>query len=116
MPQLILTPEQFAFMEKHHEMIERSMVSDLTGEPDHIPTLEALLEYQALFGDMLWDEVYDRYEETPGYDGQLKARLKAQSATSSARLQSARSETSDLTDVAALRALRDAAHHDPIQK
>lgn len=62
-----LTGAQLAFMVQHHEMIETAY------DQDDVAALDALAEspeYKALFGDMPWDEAYDRYEETWQHDGE----------------------------------------------
>jgi hypothetical protein len=69
----ILTPEQFSFMQTHHEKIMAGWFAYKFGFEgarfiDEFINSEA---YQSHFGDMLWDDVIDRYEDTPGYDNSL---------------------------------------------
>jgi hypothetical protein len=77
----ILTPEQFSFMQAHHEKIMLGkFASKLRGQLaynfgfedafyiDEFIDSEA---YRNHFGNMLWDDVIDRYEDTPGYDNSL---------------------------------------------
>lgn len=75
---VILTDEQFAFMQAHHEEIERAMIAVKRGDSAPIDAIINLDEYQQLFGAMLWDDVYDRYQETPGYDDALTKALHEQ--------------------------------------
>jgi hypothetical protein len=52
---------QLAFMLQHQDQIESAY------EASDLSSLDALIvsnEYRALFGDMPWDEAYDRFEET----------------------------------------------------
>ena len=53
--------DQLAFMLQHHDQIEAAYDSD---DMTFLDELESSPEYKALFGDMPWDEAYDRYEET----------------------------------------------------
>jgi hypothetical protein len=71
----ILTEEQFAFMQRYHEIIEYSMFSDLIGGHSLIDAIMSWLEWKTLFRDMGWDDAYDRYECTPGYDSSFMAML-----------------------------------------
>lgn len=52
---------QLAFMIQHHDEIERAYQA---GEMAALGQIAASEEYRAVFGDMPWDEAYDRYEET----------------------------------------------------
>jgi hypothetical protein len=99
MKQYILTEEQFAFMKKHHDQIEYSMVYSEPGKHDFIDDLEASDEYKAVFGDMLWDDAYDRYEDTPGYDRSLKLELKAKLAAASGENSDSNSTIDDTDDL-----------------
>jgi len=56
-----LQGDQLAFMVNHHDQIENAYAS---GDIEALRQIEASEEYQTLFGDMPWDEAYDRYEET----------------------------------------------------
>ena len=56
-----LEGDQLAFMLQHHDQIEAAYDSD---DMTFLDELESSPEYKALFGDMPWDEAYDRYEET----------------------------------------------------
>lgn|GEM_PF-3250856 len=111
----ILNEEQFAFMKKHHAQIEHSMVYFSSGGHDFIDGLEASEEYKAVFGDMLWDDAYDRYEDTPGYDRSLKSELRAKLLASLPENNTSDSVTSDhdsddLLSINDLIQLRDEAH------
>jgi hypothetical protein len=64
----ILTGEQFAFMQRYHEIIEYSMFSHLIGGHSLIDAIMTWPEWKSVFGAMGWDDAYDRYECTPGYD------------------------------------------------
>lgn len=75
---VILTDEQFAFMQAHHEEIERGMMAAKLGDSAPIDAIINLDEYHQLFDEMLWDEVYDRYQDTPGYDDALTKALHEQ--------------------------------------
>lgn len=61
-----LEGDQLAFMLQHHDQIEAAYASD---DMSVLDELEASPEYRALFGDMPWDEAYDRYEETWWHNG-----------------------------------------------
>lgn len=52
---------QLAFMLQHQDDIEAAYASD---DMARLDVLEGSPEYKALFGDMPWDEAYDRFEET----------------------------------------------------
>ncbi len=52
---------QLAFMLQHRDRIESAYQADDMASLD---ALEASSEYKTLFGDMPWDEAYDRFEET----------------------------------------------------
>lgn len=52
---------QLAFMLQHHDSIEAAYACGELASLDVLGTSE---EYQALFGDMSWDEAYDRFKET----------------------------------------------------
>lgn len=56
-----LQGDQLAFMQKHHAIIEAAYASGDLGPLDALADSD---EYRALFGEMSWDEAYDRYEET----------------------------------------------------
>ena len=77
--QLQLTDAQFAFMQEHHEEIEYAYDSSRRGSgAAFLETVRALAnsqEYKRLFGDMGWDDAFDRYEDTPGYDPGLRDQL-----------------------------------------
>ncbi len=107
MSQYILTEEQFAFMKKHHAEIEYSIVHCSSDGHDFIATLEASEEYKVLFGDMFWDDAYDRYEDIPRYDRSLKAELRVSLAASSPK--NGQVATDDLFSVDDLIRLRDEA-------
>jgi hypothetical protein len=52
---------QLAFMLQHHDEIETAYASE---DMTFLDRLESSEEYRNLFGDMPWDEAYDRFEET----------------------------------------------------
>jgi hypothetical protein len=52
---------QLTFMFQHRDEIEAACACDSMVVLDD---LECSEEYRALFGDMPWDEAYDRFEET----------------------------------------------------
>jgi hypothetical protein len=55
-----LSAEQMAFMLEHHNIIEQAYEQqDLTA----VRKLAKTKSYKQIFGDMSWDEAYDRYEE-----------------------------------------------------
>lgn len=56
-----LEGEQFNFMIRNHDAIMAAYAAE-----DRVPLdeLERSEEYKRLFGDMPWDEAFDRYEET----------------------------------------------------
>jgi hypothetical protein len=56
-----LQGKQLAFMLQHHDEIELAYAGE---DMEALDKLESSTEYKALFGDMPWDEAYDRYEET----------------------------------------------------
>jgi hypothetical protein len=75
MANCILTPEQFAFMQARHEEIERGLIDNKVGNSAFIDAFVNSEEFLTVFGDMGWDDVYDRYQETPGYDQSLRLAL-----------------------------------------
>lgn len=76
---LQLTDAQFAFMQEHHEEIEYAYDASRRGNgAAFLETVRAVAnsqEYKRLFGDMGWDDAFDRYEDTPGYDPTLRDQL-----------------------------------------
>jgi len=56
-----LADEQLGFMIRHHELIENAYARD---DMEALRELARSAEYRAAFGEMSWDEAYDRYEET----------------------------------------------------
>jgi hypothetical protein len=59
--QWALEGAQLAFMLQHKDAIEAAYDADDMAALD---VLEESDEYRMLFGDMVWDEAYDRFEET----------------------------------------------------
>jgi hypothetical protein len=59
--QWALEGAQLAFMLQHRDVIEAAYDSDDMAALD---VIEGSDEYRVLFGDMSWDEAYDRFEET----------------------------------------------------
>src|SRR5690349_2056619 len=72
----ILNPKQFAFMQSHHSEIEHGLIANKLSDGSFIDAFVESEAYKAVFGDMEWDDVYDRYEDTPGYDNSLKSALR----------------------------------------
>jgi hypothetical protein len=76
---LRLTSAQLAFMLRHHDTIERALDDERRGNSQQSrEVLKGLIqadEYQPLFGDMVWDDALDRYEDMPEYDDSLRKRL-----------------------------------------
>lgn len=56
-----LNPDQMLFMLQHHNAIEAAFANDDTA---WVAEFMATSEYRALFGEMGFDEAYDRYETT----------------------------------------------------
>ena len=56
-----LTADQMIFMLQHHNAIEQAYTND---DDAYLEGLTASDEYRVLFGDMSFDEAYDRYECT----------------------------------------------------
>jgi hypothetical protein len=77
-----LTTPQLEFMMNHHETIERAYDLLRRGERqaglEAINALEDSDEYRHVFGEMGWDEAFDRYEDSPSYDPTLRRALLAQ--------------------------------------
>ena len=67
----ILTPEEFAFMHAHHEEIERALIASKCGDDLSLDSFINSEGYQHRFAGRLWDDILDRYEDTPGYDWTL---------------------------------------------
>ena len=61
-----LTADQMTFMFQHHNAIESAYASD---DLEFLRQLAESDEYISVFGDMGWDEAYDRYETTLDEDG-----------------------------------------------
>jgi hypothetical protein len=61
-----LEGEQLAFMVQHKDEIEAAYADD---NMNMLTDLASSKEYQTLFGDMPWDEAYDRFEETWWIEG-----------------------------------------------
>jgi hypothetical protein len=71
----ILTPEEFAFMNTHHEEIERASIACKCGDDVPLHSFINSEDYQKHFAGRLWDDILDRYEDTPGYDWTLRTVL-----------------------------------------
>jgi hypothetical protein len=54
-----LTADQMLFMFQHHNPIETAYASD---DMDFLRELATSEAYRVAFGDMPWDEAYDRYK------------------------------------------------------
>lgn len=75
----ILKYEQMAFMLPYQEQIQRELIAGKMGQDT--PWLDQFIEspeYKRIFGTMIWDEVLDRFEDTPGYDWELRQKLHEQ--------------------------------------
>jgi hypothetical protein len=57
--QWILTTDQMIFMLQYHNPIEAAYEND---DMEYLRSLAASEEYKSIFGDMSFDEAYDRYE------------------------------------------------------
>jgi hypothetical protein len=55
-----LTTDQMIFMLQYHNPVEAAYAADNMA---YLQSLAASDDYKAIFGDMNWDEAYDRYEE-----------------------------------------------------
>lgn len=74
---LTLTHEQITFLRQHHDEIEHAL--DTLERDYRDQSLANLLHssgYHDLFNGMIWDEILDRYEESPEYDPRLRQQLK----------------------------------------
>jgi hypothetical protein len=79
MPELTLNDEQYEFMAGHHETVEVGVVMYEIFHIDAvIRGLEKNEEYCNLMGDMLWDDIYDRYECHPKYNPSFRRKLQQQ--------------------------------------
>lgn len=78
MSDLNLSPEQIAFLLEHHEAIERAIIEVKKGNSQPLNDIAESDAYYALFGDMLWDDALDRYEDSPAYDLTLRIKLHEQ--------------------------------------
>lgn len=56
-----LTPQQKAYMDEHTAEIEAAYANE---DMATLNRLYGSMRYRMAFGDMSWDEAYDRYEET----------------------------------------------------
>ena len=54
-----LTSNQMFFLIKRHNAIAAAYEND---DMDFLDSIKTSEEYRTLFGDMPWDETYDRYE------------------------------------------------------
>lgn len=54
-----LTDEQYNFIAQRHNIVIDAYDCD---DMDTLRDIEALPEFANLFGDMCWDEAFDRYE------------------------------------------------------
>jgi hypothetical protein len=55
----MLTPEQMLFMMQNHNVIERAFADD---DLQFLRQFAVSEDFRTLFGDMGFDEAYDRYE------------------------------------------------------
>jgi hypothetical protein len=58
-------------MQAHHEEIERALIAGKCGDNSPLESFMNSEGYQSHFAGRLWDDIYDRYEDTPGYDSTL---------------------------------------------
>jgi len=88
---LQLNVEQFDYLQARHEQAERAVIAAKTGDNMPLQMLWQDEGYQHLFSGMDWNDVYDRYQDTPGYDDTLSnilhKQLQADLDTSSVQLQ-----------------------------
>ncbi|MBC8099393.1 MAG: hypothetical protein H7Y11_08115 [Armatimonadetes bacterium] len=68
---LQLTVEQFGYLQARHEQVERAVIAAKTGDNTLLQALWQDEGYQRFFKGMDWDDVYDRYQDTHGYDDTL---------------------------------------------
>ena len=71
-----LNESQFAFMRDHQAEIERAHDLVRRGKIEEgLAIINALADsedYKRFFGNISWDEAFDRFEDTPGYDPSLR--------------------------------------------
>ncbi len=68
--------EQLEFLKQYHETIEVGMtIANFLNNWTIIDKFIELETYQTMFGEYLWDDVYDYYEDSSVYDGSLKEQL-----------------------------------------
>jgi hypothetical protein len=75
---LQLNVEQFDYLQARHEQAERAVIAAKTGDNMPLQMLWQDEGYQHLFSGMDWNDVYDRYQDTPGYDDTLSNLLHKQ--------------------------------------
>ncbi len=63
-----LTPQQAQFMQDHHTEIHRASTQLPEQSLAHLYTS---LEYKTVFGDMLWDDALDRYQDWLAESGNI---------------------------------------------
>ena len=74
---LTLTAQQLTFMLKHHVEIEFALIPRWPPvDTGVIRQLVDSAEYKSAFGNMLWDDAYDRYQDMPEYDWRLRKLLR----------------------------------------
>jgi hypothetical protein len=62
-------------MQAHHEEIEQGLIKDKLGDSSWLRAFISSEEYKRHFANMWWIDVYDRYQDTPGYDYTLRLAL-----------------------------------------
>jgi hypothetical protein len=78
MSKLSLSPEQLAFMLENHDAIEHALIEVKKGNSQALNAIAESDSYHVLFGDMLWDEALDHYEDSSAYDNTLRISLHKQ--------------------------------------
>jgi hypothetical protein len=77
--EITLNDRQYEFMQKYHETIEVGVVmGELLHEKIIIKALKEVQEYHDIFGEMMWDDIRDRYESHPNYDPSFRRKLQKQ--------------------------------------
>jgi hypothetical protein len=78
MSECILTHRQFRFLQANHELVEYAIIEGKKGHHALLDMFIASEQYQRVFGNMGWDDILDRYQDTPGYDISLRMALHEQ--------------------------------------
>ena len=79
MNSLTVTEKQYDFLSTYHETVELGQIMlNFFCDEKILVSLEKREDYQALFKGMSWDDIYDRYQEYPGYDISFRLKLYSQ--------------------------------------